>query len=581
MTDWIERAGIAAILVLSLFAPLPRLRAAGNRLAIPATRAVRRVARLGRRPWLAVAGVGVTAAAIGMAVSWMRPPQPFGHDSFSYLLAADTFAHGRLSNPTHPMWRHFESFHTIQQPTYASKYPPGQGMVLALGQVAAGAPTAGLWLSTGLAAAAVCWMLGGWVPPRWALLGGGLVVFHVFIQLAWGQSFWGGDVAMIGGALVYGALPRIVRHAKPTAAVMLGLGLVTLANSRPYEGLLVSIPAALALTLWLLGTRRPPLRTALAGVVLPLGAVLAAGGAAMAFYNAAVTGNPLTMPYQVHQETYAVAPLLLCQSPRPEPAYRHELQRWAHTEGEMFAYRQQQTLSGLLKYKGPRIVDYTWYLLLRPTLVIPLVGLPWILRRRWTWFVLAALALAVAGSLVTTWFLPHYLAAAVPLLLLLVVEGIRRLRCWTWKGRPCGRTAVWGLGLLYVLVFGLSVRDYVLAEPTGIARYRPRLLAQLEHLSGRHLVVVRYGPEHFQTINDEWVYNAADIDAAKVVWAREMDTAENRELFDYFQDRQIWLLLADAEPPRLLPYPQEELSPLPIPAAGPAYHGRSGRRPPG
>jgi hypothetical protein len=66
-------------------------------------------------------------------------------------------------------------------------------------------------------------------------------------------------------------------------------------------------------------------------------------------------------------------------------------------------------------------------------------------------------ALAVAGSLPTTWLLPHYLAAAVPLLLLLVVEGIRRLRCWTWKGRPCGRTAVWDWECLPPRA---SVRDY-------------------------------------------------------------------------------------------------------------------------
>jgi hypothetical protein len=82
---------------------------------------------------------------------------------------------------------------------------------------------------------------------------------------------------------------------------------------------------------------------------------------------------------------------------------------------------------------------------------------------------------------------------------------------------------------------------------------RAAVLAQLERTPGSHLAIVRYGPHHPIDMH-EWVYNEADINAAKVIWARDMAPAENKELIDYFHDRHVWLVDADATPPRVVPY---------------------------
>ena len=90
--------------------------------------------------------------------------------------------------------------------------------------------------------------------------------------------------------------------------------------------------------------------------------------------------------------------------------------------------------------------------------------------------------------------------------------------------------------------------------PLGLQR--AHVLAELGKRAGGQLAIVRYTPGH--DIFGEWVYNAADIDRSKVVWAREMDSAGNLELLKYFKDRQAWLVEPDLNPPRVSPYPQPE-----------------------
>jgi hypothetical protein len=533
----------------------------------------RSLSRLGHRRRLAVASVGLLALALRLVVLPVEPiPEPAVHDEFSYLLAADTFSHGRLTNPSHPMWVHFETFHVIQQPSYASQYPPLQGLLLELGRVIGGHAFWGVWLSVGVMCAAICWMLQGWLPPEWALLGGFLAVLRLAVFGYWANSYWGGATGAIGGALVLGALPRIKQSQRIYDSVLMGLGLAILANSRPYEGFVLSLPIAVALFAWMLGKQKPPLQVSLWRVVLPLSLILAATAVATGYYFWRVTGSPFRMPYQVERQTYAPAPYLLWQSARPQPLYHHKLIQNLYVNGELTRYNVERTAAGFT-YVTFQKGFWIWKFYIGPVLTLPLLMLILVLPYGFGWrqiekptrFLLLACGASVTGFALETVFAPHYAAPLTGTILLFVLLAMRRLQMWQWRNKPTGlfiTRAIPTICLTMLLLRAAAAPLRIsLAESYAPGWYesgprdfgRVALLKALEQLPGQHLVLVRYKPDHI-VLNHEWVYNEANIDAAKVVWAREMSPSEDKELVEYFPARRVWLLQADEMPPKFAPY---------------------------
>ncbi len=157
--------------------------------------------RFAAHQFLAVLFLFLFVIGLRLALLGQLPiPNPGIHDEFSYLLMGDTFVHGRLANPPHPLWRSFETFHVLWFPAYASKYPPAQGLVLAFGQLL-GDPWIGVLLSAAAMAAAFVWMLQAWMPARWAFLAGVLAALKLCVASYWINSYWGGAVAAIGERL--------------------------------------------------------------------------------------------------------------------------------------------------------------------------------------------------------------------------------------------------------------------------------------------------------------------------------------------------------------------------------------------
>ncbi len=475
------------------------------------------------------------AGAITVAVT-TGIPRPGVADEFCYLLSADTFARLRLTNPTHSLWEHFEAFHIIHQPTYSAKYPPGQGLVLALGQ-SLGHPVIGVWLNSALMAAAFTWMLLGWLPRFWALFGGLLAALLFGISGVWAQTYMTGSLAATGGALLYGGVRRVVRNRRARDAVWTAVGLLVLANTRPFEGFVTSLPAAAVLLIWLLRRRGEDLRRAVRSVVLPLVLVLAVGAVWTGLHNRAVTGSAGRLPYQVHQETYPFVSLFVWEKAPRNTQYNHQYFRRFENqmrdmlmEGNPPGIRWRANQRRFRLFRDQYLPGLTW---------LPLVLLPLAPRSRWTLLALGTCLLLLATQLASVSVLPHYSAPIACLLVLLIVEGVRSL-----ERLPRGRLAAVGAAIL-VLVGGSAntvakARQDNSASWVRLHQWRPVFEDELRQAGGKHLVLVKYGPR--LKAGEEWVYNSADIDGQAVVWAHSMGGWRDRQLLHYYRDRKFWLV---------------------------------------
>jgi len=488
-----------------------------------------------------------------LALPLLPVPVPGIHDEFSYLLMADTFARGRLANPPHPMWVSFETFHVNWLPKYASMYPPAQGFALALGQIL-GNPWIGVLLSDAAMCAAILWMLQGWLPARWAFLGGVLVALKFGIASYWMNSYWGGATAAIGGALVLGALVRIVKRAKIRDAVLLGFGVAILANSRPYEGFLFCVPAA-AWFFWLLAVRtksQQPLRARLRNVLAPLGLVLVLTAAFMGYYNWRLTGNPLLLPHVLNKRTYHYR-LFLWDHKKPEIRYRNQQFEDYYNGWERENYGN--TWTDVVRVSEEKLIrcglTYFW---VGELLLLP--ALPFLFRDRKMRLLIVTFALVTAGVFAVIWSNAHYAAPLTCVIFALAVQAVRHLRTMRVGQRRLGVALSRTIVLLLVLDTGINAFRGIcdpLLWPCQGDPSRLVIAEKLQHTPGTHLIMVRYDKDD-HNIHDEWVYNGAEIDNAKVLWARELDAQQNAKLFAYFYDRKIWLVTPDSDNTYLEPY---------------------------
>jgi hypothetical protein len=518
-------------------------------------------ARLAQNVWWPMLFLAVLPVALRLLLLSHHPvPVPDLYDEFGHLLVADTLRHFRLANPAHPLHQFFETFFVLQEPAYSPIYPVGQGMLLALGWTIFGVPWAGVLLAAGAFCGLCYWMLRGWTTPGWALVGGCLAVIEFGPLNLWTNSYWGGDLSAAAGCLVFGALPRVRAGGGLRYAFLLGLGLAIYLLTRPYESIFLAVSVILFL---LPGFRFRALLPALAVVTL---AVLPAIGLTL-LQNKRVTGSWTTLPYVLSQYQYGVPAALTIQT---NPVPHNQLTAQQELDYKMqlgFRGPAPESLGSYLRRLVYRIRFYRFFFLPPLYLALP-AFLPAIRERRYL-YVLLCVTLFALGINFFPAFQYHYMAAVTCLFILISVTGLERLTRLEVSGYPAGVKAVQVILLLcagqFVFLYGA---DLFRSGESPATERRATIRGELDKLPGKLVVFVRYWPPHL--FQDEWVYNGADIDGSRVVWARDLGAAEDEKLRRYYPDRSAWLLEPDARPPRLTPYqPEPAAPPLPPTPAPP------------
>jgi hypothetical protein len=318
---------------------------------------------------------------------------------------------------------------------------------------------------------------------------------------------------------------------------------------------------------WMLfGKNRPSAAVLVRCAAAPL-ALIVAAGVWMGYYDYRAFGSPLTLPYTVNRNMYAMAPYFVWQSQRPEPAYRHEVMRHFYYAGEL---RGVEKFHSLISFASESLLKATRGVLFFAgiALLIPLIMLRRVFMDRRIRFLVLCVLVLTAGMAIEIFLLPHYMAPFTAAFYAIGLQAMRHLRLWRPEGKPVGMTMVRLTVTVCFVMAGLrlyagplhfrlpewpaSLWNFSWYGPGHFGTERTQIEAGLEQLPGGQLVIVRYSAGHNPF--DEWVYNAPDIDGSKVIWARGMQATDDLELIQHYKNRKVWLVQPDNEPAEVSPY---------------------------
>ena len=511
------------------------------------------------------AGIVLSCGVIGILSAWIGAqyqgnPEPSLPIEHANMLAAETFAAGRLANPPHPAGFFLQTHLTIQAPSYAAAVPPAPGLLLATG-ILLGNPVYGLWLASAGFCATVAWMLLACGAPRWALIGGAFCAVWFGFLCYWAQSFASHAAIGIGFALLWGSTQRYKKTRKPLHAMLAGASIGWLLLCDPF-GLLLLAPVPLVVFFAAAkSSRNTSAATAL--LLIPILIGLCIHGV----LNRATTDSFTKTPAMAYGEKYRDYPFFIWQKTPPPPAFDH----WRMEQYDVMVKEPAANLPvPAVKAWQRRLTDIVFFYVGLPgfgiIMAACLLGLTKH-ARPWIW---ATTLIGLAPFILLSPTLGNTAGLAVTGIGLLVWSLRRIFALRAAEKRDC-----WRLLVLFFVVLGIAsiVRGLGFTPNNEITKARIQLTELNQHLTeteGQDLVLVKYNPGAPADI--EYVYNTHDPDAQDIVWARWHDQEDMSQLFNHFLNRKLWLLTVPAQgEPKLRPFewiPPEKTAPQDIPAQG-------------
>ncbi len=356
-------------------------------------------------------------------------------------------------------------------------------------------------------------------------------------------------MAASGGALVLLGVGMYRVKQTPLAGVTFAIGVLLLFFTRPFEGGVFTLLVLIVFgrELW-----RKRQGSALAAVA----AVLAIGGAWTCYDNFAVTGKPLVLPYALYEHQYNSVPVFWFLPMRAEPTYSQArlatLMGTNGWEAQVHAGMRKGWKLLAARLFGPL---WTWRwdfgIALALMLLVPVAWRDPLYRKL---AIVVGLFLLVLGA--ETYHEEHYTAPVLAALALMV--AIWGERAWKLQVRhvPAGAALV-VLALVSPTIAALPQVDAAAkiteldehftrcaSSPNYWSNRRGELIERLSALDRPQLVFVRY-PMPDWHIHDEWVYNGADIDRQRVVFAHDFGPEQDQALLNYYPARTDWLLTFD------------------------------------